>query len=265
VVIEVDLLEAYQGTKRTLKIPRQERCTDCAGSGAKPGSQPAPCRRCGGHGVVIQGQGFFRIQQTCGACRGQGTVITDPCQKCKGQGSVEMVRELLVTVPPGIDEGMTLRQQGEGESGDAGAPPGDLYCVMRVRPHKLFVRQGLDLHCEVPITFSQAALGGPLDVPTLEGKYIHASLQRGTQSGDEIRIPGKGMPHVRGGRPGDLIVHLRLITPRNLTKRQDELFRELAELDGNHVTPERKSFLDRVMDFFTSATSTKEDGGAPRS
>jgi molecular chaperone DnaJ len=212
---------------------------------------------------VIQGQGFFRIQQTCGACRGQGVVITDPCRTCKGAGAVQVERELTVAVPAGIDDGMTIRLQGEGEGGDPGAPPGDLYCVMRVRPHKLFVRQGLELHCEVPITFSQAALGGSLEVPTLEGRYIHATLQRGTQSGDEIRITGKGMPNVRGGRPGELVIHLRVVTPRNLGKRQEELLRELAELDGKHVPPERKSFLDRVMEFFSSASAPKSEGGSP--
>jgi molecular chaperone DnaJ len=261
--IEIDLVEAYQGARRTLKIPRQERCSDCQGSGARPGSQPATCRRCGGHGVVIQRQGFFQLQQTCGACRGQGVVITDPCRTCHGAGAVEAQRELSVSIPAGIDDGMTIRLQGEGEAGDPGAPPGDLYCVVRVRPHKLFVRQGLELHCEVPITFSQAALGGSLDVPTLEGKYIHATLQRGTQSGDEIRVPGKGMPHVRGGRAGELVVHLRVVTPRNLTKRQEELLRELAELDGNHVPPERKSFLDRVKEFFTTAAAPKAEDNAP--
>ena len=265
VAIEIDLFEAYKGTSRTLKIPRQERCNDCGGSGAKPGSQPAPCRRCNGHGVVVQGQGFFRIQQTCGACRGQGTVISDPCRKCNGHGAVETQRELQVTIPAGIDDGMTIRLQGEGESGDPGAPPGDLYCVTRVRAHKLFVRQGLDLHCEVPITFGQAALGGQLEVPTLDGRYTNATLQRGMQSADEIRIPGKGMPHLRGGRGGDLVIHLRVVTPRNLTKRQEELLRELAELEGKNVAPERKSFLDRVMEFFTSASSPKEGGEQAKS
>lgn len=262
VMIEVDLVEAYQGTKRTLTIPRQERCNECAATGSKPGSQPVTCSRCGGHGVVVQGQGFFRIQQTCGACRGQGAVIKDPCRSCQGRGVVEVRRELVVQIPPGIDDNMTIRVQGEGEAGDPGAPPGDLFCVARVKPHKLFVRQALDLHCEVPITFSQAALGGVLEVPTLEGRYINATLARGSQTGDEIRIPGKGMPNVRGGRGGDLVIHLRVVTPRSLTKRQEELLRELAEIDGKHVPPERKGFLDRVMEFFVSANSSKEDAGA---
>jgi molecular chaperone DnaJ len=258
VAFEISLVEAYTGIQRELKIPRQERCNDCGGSGARPGSKPVACRRCNGHGVVIQGQGFFRIQQTCSACRGQGSVISDPCKSCRGAGRVEVERTLTVSVPPGIEDGMRMAIQGEGEAGDPGAPPGDLYCLVRVRQHPLFVRNGQELHCEVPITFSQAALGGTLEVPTLEGKFANATLQRGTQAGDEIRLGGKGMPHVRGGRPGDLVVHLRVVTPTNLTKRQEELLRELAELDGKHVSPERKGWLDRVKEFFTNHSTGKE-------
>lgn len=192
------------------------------------------------------------MQQTCGACRGQGTVIADPCPTCRGRGAVQVERTVQINVPPGVDEGNTLRVGGEGEGGDPGAPPGDLYCVLRIRPHPLFVRQASELHCEVPIAFSQAALGGPLEVPTLEGRFMNVTLQRGAQAGDEIRVPGKGMPSVRGGRTGDLVIHLRLVTPTGLNKRQEELFRELAELDGKHVSPEHTSFLDRVKAFFTS-------------
>jgi molecular chaperone DnaJ len=261
--MEIDLVEAYQGVRREVRIPRRETCADCGGQGSKPGSKPQACRRCNGHGVVVQGQGFFRIQQTCGVCRGRGTVITDPCVRCRGVGAVQVEKTLTVQVPPGVDDGMSIRLAGEGEAGDAGAPPGDLYCVIRVRQHPLFVRHNQELHCEVPITFSQAALGGPLEVPTLDGKYTTTPLPRGAQSGDEIHISGKGMPHVRGGRAGDLVVHLRVVTPRKLTKRQEELLRELGEIDGNHVTPERKSFLDRVKEFFTSLGSREESKPAP--
>jgi molecular chaperone DnaJ len=252
VVVELDLQEAARETVKELTIPREEICSECSGTGARRGTRPSTCRRCNGHGVVLQGQGFFRIQQTCGSCGGRGSVITDPCSTCRGAGRVEIERKLSVTIPAGVDNDMSVRVAGEGEAGDPGAPPGDLYCVIRVRKHPLFVRHGLDLHCEVPITFSQAALGGPLEVPTLEGKLITQTIKRGTQSGDEIRVTGKGMPHVRGGRPGDLVVHLRVVTPRNLTKRQEELLRELGELDGKHVSPERKSFLERVREFFSA-------------
>jgi molecular chaperone DnaJ len=256
--VEIDLVEALRGTRKKLTIPRDEACPTCHGSGAKPGTRPATCRRCNGHGVVLMGQGFFRIQQTCNACGGRGTVVTDPCPACHGGGTVEVKREVEVVIPPGVDNDVSIRLSGEGEVGDPGAPAGDLYCVVRVRKHALFVRQGTDLHCEVPITFSQAALGGPIEVPTLEGKFLAQTLKRGSQPGDEIRVQGKGMPHLRGGRTGDLVVHLRVVTPRNLTKRQEELFRELGEIDGNHVPPERKSFLDRVREFFAGNPAPEE-------
>ncbi|MFM7151879.1 MAG: molecular chaperone DnaJ, partial [Gemmataceae bacterium] len=170
VLLELDLLEAYTGVKKTIKIPRSDHCSLCSGSGMKPGSQPSPCRRCNGQGVVIGGQGFFRIQQTCSACRGQGAVISDPCNQCRGLGSIQKEKEIVISVPAGIDDNMTVCLRGEGEPGDPGAQVGDLICVPRLKPHPLFKRQGQELHCEVPITFSQAALGGPLEVPTLDGK-----------------------------------------------------------------------------------------------
>ncbi len=250
-VLEIDLLEAARGVQKEIKVPRAETCSDCRGSGAKPGTRPSTCRRCGGHGVVIQGQGFFRIQQTCGACGGQGAVITDPCRTCHGRGAIEVERKLPVNIPPGVDNDVSIRLSGEGEAGQPGAPPGDLYCVLRVRKHPLFVRQGQDLHCEVPVTISQAALGRPIEVPTLDGQFVTQTLKRGTQSGDEVRITGKGMPHLRGGRTGDLVVHVRVVTPRRLTKRQEELYHELEEIDGTEIPPERKSFLDRIRDFFS--------------
>jgi molecular chaperone DnaJ len=232
VAVEIDLQEAYTGTHKDLTIPREEVCGDCSGSGARRGTKPAVCQRCNGHGVVIQGAGFFRIQQTCNACRGRGSVITDPCPTCRGRGAVEVERKLVVGIPAGSDNDTVIRVGGEGEAGEPGAPPGDLYCVIRVRKHPLFTRHGQELHCEVPITFSQAALGGPIEVPTLDGKYSHQTLPRGMQSGDELRIGGKGMPdpRVRNGRRGDLVARLRIVTPRNLTKRQEELLRELGEL-----------------------------------
>jgi molecular chaperone DnaJ len=257
--VEVELLEAARGTTKTLQIPREEVCSECKGSGAKRGSQPSTCRRCSGQGVVIQGQGFFRIQQTCNGCGGRGVVITDPCPGCHGGGRIEATRSIVVNIPPGVDNDMSIRLNGEGEAGAPGAPPGDLYCVMRVRKHPLFQRDGLDLHCELPITISQAALGGAIEVPTLEGKMLSHTLGRGMQTGDEVRLSGRGMPHVRGGRSGDMVVHLKVVTPRNLTKRQEELLRELGELDQKHGPQERKSWLDRVREFFS--TNPTSDGG----
>jgi molecular chaperone DnaJ len=169
---------------------------------------------------------------------------------------VQVTRDLNLPIPAGIDDGAMLCVRGEGEAGEPGAPRGDLYVVIRIRPHPLFVRRGADLHCDMPINFSQAALGGPVEVPTLNGKAFTMQIPRGAQTGDELRSPGKGMPQ-RSGRPGDLVVHLRVITPRNLTRRQEELLRELGELEGKNVSPERKSFLDRVRDFFSSFTTSE--------
>jgi molecular chaperone DnaJ len=258
VAVEIDLQEAKRGTQKTLTIPRDEPCPECSGSGSRRGTRPAVCRRCAGQGFV-QGGGFFRMPQPCPGCGGRGAIITDPCPTCRSGGTVRTERPLTVPVPPGVDNDMMVTMRGEGEAGGPGAPPGDLHVVIRVRPHPLFERHGLDLHCEFPITFSQAALGGPVEVPTLEGKFVTHTLKRGVQSGDEVRISGLGMPGLRrdgrnDGRTGDLVVHMKVVTPRNLTKRQEELLRELAEIDGNHVSPERKSFLDRIREFFTPET-----------
>lgn len=249
--LRVSLLDAYRGGKRTVTIPRDEPCKTCSGSGIKPGSNPARCRRCEGRGAVLQGQSFFRMQVECPACHGRGVEITDPCQDCRGEGHITREESIELTIPPGIDDGVTMRVNGQGEPGAPGAQAGDLYVVFQVeKSHNLFERYDLDLHCQIPITFSQAALGGQLEVPTLDGEMRSVDLPRGSQAGDEIRLRGMGMPALRGQKRGDIVVHLRLITPRKLTKRQEELFRELAQLDESHVPPERKSFLDRIKEFF---------------
>jgi molecular chaperone DnaJ len=249
IAIELDLAEAAHGVTKTISVAREELCGECSATGARKGTRPAPCRRCNGHGVVIQNQGFFRIQQTCRTCGGTGTIITDPCPNCHGQGRVRAQRTLEVTVPAGVDNGTAIRLSGEGEAGDPGAPRGDLFCVIQVRNHPLFQRDGQHLICQVPITFAQAALGAEIEVPTLDGPHMH-TLKHGTQSGDVLRISGRGMPSLRGGRKGDLLVQVLLETPRHLNKRQEELFRELAELEKSHVSPQRKSFLDKLRNFF---------------
>jgi molecular chaperone DnaJ len=249
--IELDLLEAARGAKKTVNVPREENCGECSGSGARRGTQPSVCRRCNGQGVVIQSQGFFRMQQTCRGCGGHGVVITDPCPACHGHGRVNARRTIEVSVPPGVDTGMRIPIRGEGEAGEPGAPRGDLYLRVNVREHPVFSRDGNHLICQVPITISQAALGGNIDVPSLEGVMTHA-LKRGTQTGEIIRIAGKGMPDVRGRGRGDLHVQVMVETPRQLTKRQEELFRELAEIDHKQVSPQRKSFFEKVKSLFTS-------------
>jgi molecular chaperone DnaJ len=260
--IDITLEEAFKGTSKNINIPREELCTDCSGRGAKKGTEPVPCRRCNGQGVVLVNQGFFRIQQTCRACGGQGAVITDPCATCHGRGRVEIRRSVDISVPPGSDTGTRIRYQGEGEAGDPGAPRGDLHCVIRVKEHSFFHREREHLVCQVPITFSQAALGGDVEVPTLEGAVKH-HLKRGVQSGDVVTISGKGMPNLRGGRRGDLMVQLMIETPRHLTKRQEELFRELAEIDKSHVSEKRKSFLEKLKGFFTGEEDGKEKAPEP--
>ncbi len=260
--VEVDLLEAKRGTAKTVTIPREEACPECSGTGGRRGTRPATCNRCRGQGFV-QSRGIFPMPQPCPGCGGRGVVITDPCPTCRGGGTVHVERQVTVPVYPGVDNDMMITLRGEGEAGGPGAPPGDLLCVIRVRPHPLFVREGLHLHCEFPVTISQAALGGPIEVPTLEGQLVTHALRRGVQSGDEVRLQGQGMPGLRrdgrpDGRVGDLVVHVKVVTPRDLTKRQEELFRELAEIEGARVSPERKSFLERVREFFHQETPPPE-------
>jgi molecular chaperone DnaJ len=266
IAVEIELLEARRGTKKTITIPREEACPQCSGSGSRGGRQPAACTRCRGSGFV-QTRGLFPMPHTCPGCGGRGVIITDPCPNCRGGGTVRVERQVTVPIYPGVDNDMMITLRGEGEVGGPGAPTGDLLCVIRVRPHPLFVRDGLNLHCEFPITFSQAALGGPIEVPTLEGQFVSHTLRRGVHSGEEVRLAGQGMPGLRrdgrpDGRVGDLVVHLKVITPRNLTKRQEELLRELAEIEGAQVSPERKSFLERVREFFQPESESPKPGGA---
>jgi molecular chaperone DnaJ len=256
VAVELELVEAYRGVTRTITIPRHETCPDCSGSGAKRGTRPATCKNCKGQGVTLINQGFFRIQQTCRACGGAGAVITDPCAGCHGRGRVQVNRTLDIPIPAGVFTGYRLAMRGEGQAGDAGAPRGDLIIEVRVRDHPLFQRDGDHVICQVPITFSQAALGGEIEVPTLEGRLSH-KLKPGLQSGEAVRIAGKGMPNLRSGRRGDLHVVVLVETPRNLSKRQEELLRELAEHDHKHVSPQRKSFFDKVRELFAGTETTE--------
>jgi molecular chaperone DnaJ len=260
--ITLDLVEAYKGLKRTFTIRRDEVCSECSGSGARAGTQPATCRRCNGHGVVFLNQGFFRLQQTCPGCGGQGKIIADPCSECRGNGMVEVPREVEVNIPGGVSTGDVVRLGGEGEAGEAGAVRGDLLVHIRVREHSLFQRDGQNLICQVPISISQAALGAEIEIPSLDGA-LPLNVARGTQSGDLMRVPRKGMPDPRGGRRGDLIVQLVVEVPRSLTKRQEELLRELAELDRKNVQPQQKSFFDKIKNFF-SGTEPEREGPASR-
>jgi molecular chaperone DnaJ len=255
--LEIDLIEAYRGVRRKVTITRNELCTECSGSGAKKGSKPATCRTCNGHGVVIAAQGFFRVQQTCRACGGRGQIIADPCNGCRGRGRVPQQRTVEVDIVPGISTGQGIQVRGEGEAGEPGAPRGSLVVQIQVRDHPLFRREGNHLICQVPITFSQAALGATIDVPTLDGPLAQ-TIPAGIQSHEVIQLRGKGMPDVRSGRRGDLVAQLLVETPRSLTPRQEELLRELAELDHKNVSANRKGFFDKIKELFTGTETPEE-------
>ena len=250
--MELDLEEAVRGTTITIKVPTLVGCNTCDGSGAKKGTKPSTCTTCGGHGQVRMQQGFFAVQQTCPRCHGTGQMITDPCKDCHGQGRVEETKTLSVKVPPGVDNGDRIRLAGEGEAGVNGGPTGDLYVVVSVREHKIFQRDGKNLYCEVPISFTDAALGGELEVPTLDGR-VKLKIPEGTQTGKLFRLRGKGVVPVRGGAPGDLLCRVVLETPINLTKRQRELLGELRDTlqaEGSDQSPRAKSWFEGVKNFF---------------
>jgi len=250
--LELDLEEAVRGTTVTIRVPTLVACETCDGSGAKKCTTPTTCTTCGGHGQVRMQQGFFSVQQTCPRCHGTGKMITDPCKDCHGNGRVEKQKNLSVKVPAGVDTGDRIRLAGEGEAGVNGGPAGDLYVVVSVREHKIFQRDGKNLYCEVPISFVDAALGGELEVPTLDGR-VKLKIPEGAQTGKLFRLRGKGVTPVRGGSAGDLLCRVVVETPVNLTKRQRELLEELRqtlEAEGSSQSPRAKSWFDGVKNFF---------------
>jgi len=250
--LEISLEEAVQGTETEIRIPTLVDCDKCSGSGAKPGSDKRTCSTCGGMGQVRMQQGFFSIQQTCPTCRGEGSIIDDPCTACRGKGKREDEKTLQVKIPAGVDTGDRIRLSGEGEPGEQGAPAGDLYVEVRVKPHPIFERDGANLICDVPIDIATAALGGEVDVPTLDGR-VKLKIPAGTQSERVFRVRGKGVRPVRGGSPGDVLCRARVETPVHLTSRQKELLEELQETLGGGDTkhsPRQKSWLDGVKKFF---------------
>jgi len=247
--IEITFEEPAFGTEKTIKIPRTVGCDTCGGSGAKPGTQPTVCGTCNGAGQVRFQQGFFSISRPCSACRGAGKVIKDPCAECRGAGKVRSTSTLTVKVPAGVDTGSRLRLTGEGEYGERGGPPGDLYIVMTVLPHQIFQRENDDIICEVPISFTQAALGAEIEVPTLEGN-VKLKIPAGTQSGKLFRLKGKGIASVHTGRRGDSQVIVRVETPTKLNKRQKEILEEFAVIGGDDTTPQRKNFFSKVKEIF---------------
>ena len=250
--LELGLEEAARGTEAKIRIPTQEECATCHGSGAKPGTQPKQCPSCHGRGEVRVSQGFFSIQQTCPTCHGTGKVVPDPCTVCHGAGRVKKHKTLSVKIPRGVDQDDRIRLSGEGEAGMNGGPSGDLYVVINLKPHPVFQREGADLHCEMPISFAIAALGGDIEIPTLDG-HAKIKIPAETQSGQVFRLRNKGIRPVRGSVTGDLFCHVAIETPVKLTSRQKELLREfeaINEDDPGAHNPRAKSFMDKVRDFF---------------
>ena len=252
--LEITLEEAARGAEKTIRIPALEECEPCHGSGAKAGTQPKTCPTCGGAGQVRIQQGFFSIQQTCPKCHGSGRIIPEPCTSCGGAGRVKRQKTLEVKIPTGIDDGMRLRHSGHGEPGVNGGPPGDLYVEIHIKQHPVFQRDGDDLHCEMPISFTTAALGGEIEIPTLDGA-ANIRIPAETQSAKVFRLRGKGIRNVRSHSPGDLMVHVIVETPVKLTERQKELLREFGDIASSNAerhNPKAKSWMDKVKDFFST-------------
>jgi molecular chaperone DnaJ len=237
--LQIVFEEAVFGTEKILEFEKLETCIQCLGKRAAPGSSPTTCSTCGGLGQVERRQGFFAVRTTCPYCRGEGMMITDPCSTCRGTGMVQAAKKLSVKIPAGVDDGARLRLTGEGEEGSNGGPPGDLYVIIHVAPHEFFERHGNDLHCRIPISFPQAALGADLEVPSLYGPQP-LTIPRGTQTGETLHMHGCGVPDVRGGRRGDQIVHMVVKTPTHLSARQEELLREFAALDGEATKAKKR-------------------------
>jgi molecular chaperone DnaJ len=250
--MEISLEDAARGTETKIRIPVMIECETCHGSGAKPGTQPTTCSTCGGHGQVRMQQGFFSIQQTCPKCHGSGKMVSSPCATCHGDGRIKQQKTLSVKIPAGVDEGDRIRLTGEGEAGVNGGPPGDLYVVVHIKKHSIFERDGGDLHCEMPISFTVAAMGGEIEIPTLDG-HAKMKIPPETQTGAKFRLRNKGIKPLRSSDHGDLICHVVVETPVKLTERQKELLREMEEInqqDAQKHSPRAKSWMEKVKDFF---------------
>jgi molecular chaperone DnaJ len=245
--VELTLAEVATGADKTIEFEKQDMCDHCSGSGAKPGTQPVACVQCGGQGRIAQ-QGFggmFRMVTTCPNCRGRGSIIRDHCPSCGGTGRQLRKRVVTVKIPAGVHEGQAVRIAGEGEPGDNGAPPGDLHCYISVRPHAVFSRHNNDIVCQVPISFTEAALGGSIDVPTLKGTE-KLEIPHGTQNGEVFKLKGKGLPDIRSYRNGDEVIQILIEIPKRLTDRQKALLREFAASEDEKVMPQRRGFLDKI-------------------
>lgn len=247
--MRITLEEAYTGVHKTITLPASVLCDSCDGSGAEGGAEPVTCPTCGGMGKVRAQQGFFTVERSCPTCGGLGQIVKNPCKSCGGAGRVEKERSLSVNVPPGVETGTRIRLSGEGEAGLRGGPPGDLYIFLELYDHALFERDNVNLHCRVPVSISTAALGGEIEVPTIDGGRSRVKVPAGSQTGRQMRLRGKGMPALRGGGVGDMFIELAVETPVNLTSRQKEILREFDKLSEEN-NPESSGFFDKVKSFW---------------
>lgn len=251
--LRVTLEEAFGGLQKSITVPGSETCDACHGSGAENGAQPQTCPTCSGMGKVRAQNGFFTVERTCPTCGGQGQVVKNPCRVCQGAGRVEKERTLSVNIPAGVETGTRIRLAGEGEAGLRGGPSGDLYIFIEVRDHELFQRDGKTLFCRVPVSISSAALGGEVEVPTIDGGRSRVKIPAGSQSGRQMRLRSKGMPALRGGAAGDMLIELAVETPVNLTSRQKELLREFEKIEAEN-NPQGASFFKKVRSFWDGMT-----------
>ncbi|MCF7746332.1 molecular chaperone DnaJ [Sulfitobacter sp. M39] len=247
----ITLEDAYRGMQKSINVPTSVACDSCSGSGSEGGAEPTTCPTCSGMGKVRAQQGFFTVERTCPTCSGMGQIVKNPCKSCRGAGRVEKDRALSVNIPAGVETGTRIRLAGEGEAGMRGGPTGDLYIFIEVQEHKLFERDGPNLFCRVPVSMSTAALGGSIEVPTIDGGRGRVQIPAGSQSGRQMRLRGKGMPPLRGGGTGDMIIELAVETPVNLTSRQKELLQEFEKESSNN-NPESSSFFSSVKSFWDS-------------
>jgi len=252
--VEITLEQAFRGMEREIVVPRAQTCEPCSGSGSEGNAPLETCRTCGGAGQVRASQGMFRIVRTCPACHGRGQAIKTPCRSCGGRGAVQTERKLAVKIPPGVEDGTRIRLAGEGDVGARGGPPGDLYLFLSVKPHPLFERDGADLYCRAPAPMCKAALGGEMEIPTIDGERARVTIPPGAQTGRRFRIKGKGMTHLRGKERGDLHVELLVETPVNLTAKQKKLLEEFAKDCSEEAHPQSQGFFDSVKKFFESAS-----------
>ncbi len=247
--LRITLEEAFTGTRKTIRVPRLSVCEACNGSGAEGGAEPVTCPTCSGMGKVRAQQGFFTVERTCPTCGGSGQIVKNPCKACSGAGRVEKEASLSVNIPAGVETGTRIRLSGEGEAGLRGGPPGDLYIFVNVADHPIFKRDDVTLYCRVPVSMARAALGGEVEVPTIDGGRSRVKVPAGSQSGRQMRLRGKGMPALRGGGQGDMLIELAVETPVNLTTKQKELLAEFENLSAEN-NPESSSFFDKVKGFW---------------